>query len=139
MAVQSADFRDQVFSGSVDNFPDAHGSRDGQCEHRLHHAIQTQVTKLEQFSQTVSSARTKLGGLMNGSTAAQNELRQGRPDAGRALVPVAGCGSCAGSQPNSRRARDALQAAPLPWWGESFDIESFGLFGNKRRSIRSVR
>jgi flagellar hook-associated protein 3 FlgL len=39
-------------------------------------AIQTQVTKLEQFAQTVSTARTKLGGLLNGATAAQNELRQ---------------------------------------------------------------
>jgi flagellin-like hook-associated protein FlgL len=39
-------------------------------------AIQTQVSKLEQFSQNVSSACTKLGALMNGATAAQNELKQ---------------------------------------------------------------
>jgi len=66
---------DQVFSGAVDIFQTltdlVAAINTGSTS-----AIQTQVTKLEQFSQTVSSARTKLGGLMNAATAAQNELRQ---------------------------------------------------------------
>ena len=66
---------DQVFSGSVDVFQTltdlVAAMNSGSTS-----AIQTQVTKLEQFSQNVSSARTKLGGLMNGATAAQNELKQ---------------------------------------------------------------
>jgi flagellar hook-associated protein 3 FlgL len=39
-------------------------------------AIPAQVSKLEQFSPNVSSARTKLGALMNGATAARNDLKQ---------------------------------------------------------------
>ena len=66
---------DQVFSGSVDIFQTltdlVAAMNSGSTS-----AIQTQVTKLEQFSQNVSSSRTKLGGLMNGATAAQNELKQ---------------------------------------------------------------
>jgi len=65
----------QVFSGSIDIFQTltdlAAAMNSGSTS-----AIQTQVTKLEQFSQNVSSSRTKLGGLMNGATAAQNELKQ---------------------------------------------------------------
>jgi flagellar hook-associated protein 3 FlgL len=38
--------------------------------------IQTQVGKLEQFSQAVSTSRTKVGGLINASTAAQTDLKQ---------------------------------------------------------------
>jgi flagellar hook-associated protein 3 FlgL len=66
---------DQVFSAAVDIFQTLTdliaAMNTGSTS-----AIQTQVTKLEQFAQTVSTARTKLGGLLNASTAAQNELRQ---------------------------------------------------------------
>jgi len=65
----------QVFSGSVDIFSTLtslvtamnSGDRNG---------IRTQVARLEQFSQTVSTARTKLGGLINGAASAQSDLRQ---------------------------------------------------------------
>jgi len=66
---------DQVFSGSVDIFQTITDLVTAMSSGSTS-AIQTQVTKLEQFSQTVSSSRTKLGGLLNGATAAQNELRQ---------------------------------------------------------------
>jgi flagellar hook-associated protein 3 FlgL len=65
----------QVFSGSVDIFQTltdlVAAMNSGGTS-----AIQTQVTKLEQFSQTVSSARTKIGGLLNGASAVQNDLKQ---------------------------------------------------------------
>ena len=66
---------DQVFTSSIDIFQTltdlVAAMNSGSTS-----AIQAQVTKLEQFSQNVSSARTKLGGLMNEATAAQNELKQ---------------------------------------------------------------
>src|SRR5207249_127996 len=66
---------DQLFSGSVDLFKTlsdlvsamASGDRN---------TLQTQVGKLEQFSQSVSAVRTKLGGLINGAISVQNELKQ---------------------------------------------------------------
>jgi flagellar hook-associated protein 3 FlgL len=66
---------DQVFSGSVDIFQTLTDLVAAMTSGSTG-AIQTQVTKLEQFSQNVSSSRTKLGALMNGATAAQNELKQ---------------------------------------------------------------
>jgi len=66
---------DQVFSGSVDIFStltdlvSAMNSGDRS-------AIQAQVGKLEQFSQSISGVRTKVGGLINGASTAQNDLRQ---------------------------------------------------------------
>jgi flagellar hook-associated protein 3 FlgL len=66
---------DQLFTAGVDVFKTvsdlstamASGDRS---------AIRTQVANLEQFIQIVSSARTKLGGLINEAAATQNELKQ---------------------------------------------------------------
>lgn len=65
----------QVFSGAVDIFQTLTDLVTAMSSGSTS-AIRTQVARLEQFSQTVSSARTKVGGLLNGATAAQNDLRQ---------------------------------------------------------------
>jgi flagellar hook-associated protein 3 FlgL len=66
---------DQLFTAGVDVFQTvadlssavASGDRS---------AIRTQVANLERFLQIVSSARTRLGGLINEASATQNELKQ---------------------------------------------------------------
>ena len=66
---------DQIFTGSIDAFQTISDLMTAITSGN-NSAIQTGVTKLETLSQTVSSARTQVGGLINSATAAQSDLRQ---------------------------------------------------------------
>ncbi|HLQ78337.1 MAG TPA: flagellar hook-associated protein FlgL [Terriglobia bacterium] len=74
-SIQSQIPGDQIFSGSIDIFQTITdlmnaintGDKAG---------IQTGVTNLGTLSQTVSSVRTQVGGLINSAAAAQSDLRQ---------------------------------------------------------------
>jgi len=85
-------------------------------EHRLTSANSDAGDELEHsFRRPCLLHATKLGGLMNGSTAAQNELETGRPDAGRALVPVAGCGFFAQALSEFTQSQNALAGGHCRW------------------------